>query len=163
MVRTRNNKARNERIETGVLVNGHKGKNLSVERRVENAIVGKQLDSVQEETLAVTATEDVVDKAQSSSPAPKTQTQIDGGKPSKGFGPRGGSLSGRKGQKACKVFLQGTCANSSCYYWHPPVCQNYKSVVGAHSATNVCLDTQRLMGSSVKSRRKVVGKDQLPY
>ena len=34
MVRTRNNKARNERIETGVLVNGHKGKNLSVERSV---------------------------------------------------------------------------------------------------------------------------------
>ena len=68
----------------------------------EKAISGKQLDSVQEETLAVSATEDIVDKAQSSSRPPKTQTQIDGRKPSKGFGTRGESLSGRKRQKACK-------------------------------------------------------------
>ena len=33
----------------------------------------------------------------------------------------------------------------------------------ASSATNVCEDTLRLMGSAVKSRRAVVGNDQLPY
>ena len=35
MVRTRNFKARNERIETGVLVKGQTGKNVSVERRMD--------------------------------------------------------------------------------------------------------------------------------
>ena len=35
MVRTRNCKVRNERIETGVLVKSQKGKNVSVERRTE--------------------------------------------------------------------------------------------------------------------------------
>ena len=82
---------------------------------------------VQEETLAVSATEEIVDKAQSSSPAPKTQTQIDGRKPSKGFGPRGESLSGKKGQKACKnLSSKGTCANSSYYYWHGANCSECK-------------------------------------
>ena len=27
-------------------------------------------------------------------------------------------------------FLQGQCTNSSCNYWHPPVCLNYKSETG---------------------------------
>ena len=34
MVRTRNYKALNERIETGVLVQSHKGRKVSVERKV---------------------------------------------------------------------------------------------------------------------------------
>ena len=47
----------------------------------KNAFSGKQLDSVQEETLAVSATGVIVDKkAQSHSLAPKAQTQIDGRK-----------------------------------------------------------------------------------
>ena len=33
----------------------------------------------------------------------------------------------------------------------------------ANTATNVCLDTLRLMGGPVKSVRKVVEKDHLPY
>ena len=74
----------------------------------ENVVSGKQMDSVQEATLAVLA-----------------ETQIDGRKLSKGIGPRGESPSGRKGQKACKSYLKGTCTNPSCNYWHPPVCQNY--------------------------------------
>ena len=41
-------------------------------------------------------------------------------------------------------------------------CQNYKSKRCANSATNVYSDIRRLTRSKVKSRRKVVGKDQLP-
>ena len=71
------------------------------------------------------------------------------------------ALSGMKGQRACKKILEGTCTNSSCDYWLPFVCQNYKSDRDAYSATSDCSDTLRVMGSPVKSRRKVVEKDQL--
>ena len=47
MSRTRNFKARNERIETGVVVKSHKGRNVSVERS------GERQDSAEKETLAV--------------------------------------------------------------------------------------------------------------
>ena len=53
-----------------------KGEKSALRGKKENAISGKQLYSVQEETLAVSATEIIVS-------APKTQTQIDGKRPSK--------------------------------------------------------------------------------
>ena len=84
-----------------------KGKKSALRGKWQNAISGKQLDTVQEETPAVSASEVIVDrKAQSSSPAPKGQTQTDGRKPSKGVGPRRGSPSGSKGQKARNIVLQ---------------------------------------------------------
>ena len=52
MIRTRNFRARNERIETGVRVKRQKR---------EESQCGKQMDSVQEETLAVSATGIIVD------------------------------------------------------------------------------------------------------
>ena len=55
----------------------------------------------------------------------------------------------------CKKILKGTCTNSSCDNWLPFVCQNYKSDRDANSASD-CSDTLRVMGSPVKSRRKVV-------
>ena len=62
MIRTPNFKVRNERIETGVLVKSQKGKNVSVENEdKENAISAKHMDSVQEETPVVSATEQNVD------------------------------------------------------------------------------------------------------
>ena len=42
------------------------------------------------------------------------------------------SPSGKKGQRACKNYLEGTCTNPSCDYWHPPVCQNYKTESGCN-------------------------------
>ena len=50
MIRTRNFKVRNERVETGV-VKSQKGKNVSVERKMGD--YQWQKDSVQEETRAV--------------------------------------------------------------------------------------------------------------
>ena len=41
MIRTRNFNARNERIETGVLVKNHKGRNVSVKSNVKEAFSGK--------------------------------------------------------------------------------------------------------------------------
>ena len=73
MFRTRNFKVRNERIETGVLVKTQ-GRMSALRGKLENAINGKQKDSVQKEMLAVSATT----TAQSSSLAPRSQTQNDG-------------------------------------------------------------------------------------
>ena len=148
MIRSRIFRARNERIETGVVVKSYRERKIIVERKVGErrplqSSLGKQ--------------------AQSSFPAPKAQTQIDQRRPSKGIGHKGESPSGRRGQKACTNFFKGSCPNSSCYYRHPPVCQNYSLYRDDILATHVCLDTLRLMGNPVKSRRKVVENDHMPY
>ena len=56
------------------------------------------------------------------------------------FGPRGESPYGKKSRKPCKKKCKGKFTDPSCDCWHPPV----------------CLDTLRLTGSPVKSRRIVV-------
>ena len=61
MIWTRNFKARNERLEPGVLVKSQQGRNVSVDR-TKGAVSGKQLVSVQEETFAVSATDPIVDR-----------------------------------------------------------------------------------------------------
>ena len=104
MIRTRNFRAWIERIETGVLLKSHKGKNLSVERRMGKCYQWK------------------VNGA---------QTQIDGRKPSKGMGPTRENPTGRKRQKPCKHYFKGTCTNPSCNCWDPPTCQNYIFKLGS--------------------------------
>ena len=69
-------------------------------------------------------------KVQACSLVPIAQSQTDERKPSKGFGPRGESVSGRKGRKPCKKIIKWKCTDPSCDYWHPPVCQNYMSETG---------------------------------
>ena len=44
--------------------------------------------------------------------------------------PRGRSPSGRMFRLPCKDYLKGTCNNSFCEKWHPPVCLFYKSESG---------------------------------
>ena len=70
-------------------------------------------------------------------------------------------LERKVGQRACQNYFKGSCANPSCDCWHPPVCQNYKSVSGCNHVENADSDTLRLTSSPVKSRRESVGKDQL--
>ena len=60
MIRTRNFKARNERIETEVFVK--KGEKSALRGMWENAISGEQLYGVQQETLAVSVTKEHLDK-----------------------------------------------------------------------------------------------------
>ena len=55
-------------------------------------------------------------------------------------------------------FLNGMRTDPSCDYWHPPVCQKYRT-----SVTIVCLDILRLVDGPVKSQRNVVERDQLSY
>ena len=49
---------------------------------------------------------------------------------SKTRSPRGRSPSGRMFRLPCKDYLKGTCTNSFCEKWHPPVCLFYKSENG---------------------------------
>ena len=144
-------------------VRSQKGRMSAWKGEWENTISGKQRDSVQEETPTVSFSHGRRrgQKVQSSSPAPKSTTQTDGRKASKGFGPRGQSPSGRKGQKACKKKSSKESA------WirrviigivpYAKITSLYRD---ARSATNVCSDILRLTGSPVKSRRKVVEKDR---
>ena len=114
MIRTRNFRARNERIETRMLVKSHKGKNASVERRMGECHQWKANGQRSRgDSCSFRHGSDRGQQAQSSSPAPKAQTQIDGRKHSKGIGPRGESPSGRKGQKACKNKLKDDVRTSN--------------------------------------------------
>ena len=107
MVRTRNYKARNERIETGVLVKSHKGRKVSVESKVGECFQWKATGQCSRgDSCSFSNGSNRGQPAQSPSPAPKAQTEIDRRKPWKGIGSRGESPSGRKGQKGPKKILQ---------------------------------------------------------
>ena len=93
MIRTRNFKARNERIQTGVLVTSHKGRKVNVERKVGESCQWKATGQYSRgDSCSFIHGSNRGQKAQSSSPAPKAQTQTDGRKPSRGFGLRGESF-----------------------------------------------------------------------
>ena len=131
MIRTRNFRARNERIATVVRVKRQKGRKSAGKGEWEHVISGKQMDSVQEECLAVSATGTIVDnKHYHPLLLHRRRHRLTEEVPSKGPGPRGESPSGRKGEKACKSYLQRNCPNPSCDYWFPPVCYYYKSESG---------------------------------
>ena len=131
MIWTRNFIARNERIETGVLVKSHKESNWTV----------------------VSATEVIVDRKHNRPLLlQKRRHKLTEENPRKVLVAGYKSSSGRKGRKACKKIIKGQCANPSCDLWHPPVCQNYSLYRGANSATDVYLDTLKLMGSPARSR-----------
>ena len=82
----------------------------------------------------------------------------------KALGSRREGPSGRKPQQACISYFKGNCTDPSCFFFFGIL--TYVKITylnrDANSATNVFSDILRLTGSPVKSRRKVVGKDQLP-
>ena len=87
-IRMRNFRARNARIETGVSVKCHKGKKVSVERRMGKCYQWKANGQCSRgDSCSFIHGNNRGQRAQSSSPAPKAQTQIDGRKPSKGTWP----------------------------------------------------------------------------
>ena len=101
---------------------------------------------------------------QTSSPTPEAKVQADGKLPSKSSGHRGETPSGTRGRIPCRDFLKGTCMNSSCNHWHPPVCLNYKSLTGCACGKKVPIPTCSGGGEAQQnSRRKVMVRVQLPY
>ena len=104
-MRTRNFRARDEIVERGAVTMSQKGKNASAERKVGECFQEKASgQSAKEDSCSFSHGSNREKKARSSSPAPIARTQTDGREPSKGFGLRGESSSGLKGQKACRNF-----------------------------------------------------------
>ena len=129
--RTRNFKARNERIETGVLVKSHKGRNVSAERKVGESFQWKANGPCSRgDTCCFNRGSHPGQRAQSSSSSSRAPTQTDGRKPYQYGILRGESPSGLKGRKPCQNFLKGNCTESPYDFWHPPVCLNHKSESG---------------------------------
>ena len=90
-----------------------------------------------------------------SSPAPKAQATEK--KPSQSLGRIGESPSGKGGRIACLHFLRWKCTNPSCSYWHPPVWSQLQVWIRMQIWRKMPIPTRwGLMGSPVRSRRKVV-------
>ena len=89
--------------------------------------------------------------------------QTDWGKPCKGDSPRAKSPPGLKGKRACTNFLKGKCTEPSCDYWHPPVCQNYKSESGCKYGDHCQVRHTEAGGQPSKKSKKSGEKDQLPH
>ena len=69
-------------------------------------------------------------KSTQPNPSPSSSTRQNEGNASRTKCPSGRSPSGRKFRLLCKDYLKGTCTNSFCENWHPPVCLFYKSENG---------------------------------
>ena len=105
MIRTRNFRGQNERIETGVLFKNQTRRKVSSERRVGEALSGKQLDIAQKETPVVSTTD------QTRLLMLEKQTQTDGRKASKSFGPRDKVLLEGKARKRKKNHQRTACGS----------------------------------------------------
>ena len=135
-MRTCNFRVWNEKVERGPVTKRQKGRKVSVERIVGECCQWKAIGQFSKGDSCSFSHDGTSgnryghrQKGQSSSPAPKAQTQTDGRKPSKSSGLRE-SPSGTGGRIACRNFFTGKCANLSCNYWHPPLCLNNKSESG---------------------------------
>ena len=63
-------------------------------------------------------------------PSPSSSTRQNEGNASRIRSPRGRSPSGRMFRLPCQDYLKGTCTNSFCEKWHPPVSLFFKSENG---------------------------------
>ena len=157
-IRARYFEARNERLETRVLVKTCKGTHVCVDRKQRECYQWKaQRQFTKGNACIFRHDENKRGKAtQSSSPAPKAQTQNDGKSYLKGKSLRGRSPSGKGSRRPCKDYLSGM------FRILPTVNitkhnRDANSVKGAHSGT------ERLTFSPTRSRRKVVAKVLLSY
>ena len=99
-------------------------------------------------------------KVQSCSLSPIAQSQTDGRKPSKGFGPRGESPSGRKDRKPCSKSSNQSVRTRRVVIGTFPYVKITSLRLDAYVAVAVS-DTLRRRKSPARSQRKVVRKDQL--
>ena len=150
MARTRNFRARSERIETGELV---KSKREECQRGTENGrvISGEQLDSVQEETLAVLATGTIVVSKHSRLLLLRRRRHW-----LTGESPRQAVILARRSywkerSKSVQKFPQRKL-HKSVVWWHPPVGQNYTSDSGCKFGDK-CLYTEADRQPSTKSKK----------
>ena len=130
----------------------------------ENVVSGKHMESVQEETLAVLATEVIVDNEHNRSLLLRrrrhrlAKEDLRKAKP-----PRESSPSRKKSQRPCKNTAKEIVRIRRVIIGILPYVTITNLYRDVNAATNVCVDTPILMASPVKSRRKAMEKDQLPH
>ena len=162
MVRTRNFKVTNERIET-VLVNSERGK-LSALEGHQDAINGKQEDSVQKEMLAVSATTMVSVERKRNRPLLRQgrRNQMTEKDLRKEMLPEAVVLQDRNIKKRADFTLKETARIRRVIIGILPYVKITKLNRDANSAISAYSGTLRLTVSPAKSRRKVVENDLLP-
>ena len=149
--RVRNFDARNEKIATGQWLRVT-GDSVVLSEDKENAIPGKQEeDSFREETSVVSGTVKI--SVQNCHQKPlhplesPTQRGISASK-KKNLGGR--SPSGKFARQPRKDHENGICTKSPCDYWHPPVCQIYKSESGCKVGDECSLAHRQVEGQPSK-------------
>ena len=95
-------------------------------------IVGNEspTGSVQEETVAGSATILISVEKLPSNPSPNSFMQQNERNASRTRSPKGKSPSDRMSRWPCKDYLKGTCINSFCEKWHLPECLFYRTKCG---------------------------------
>ena len=84
-------------------------------------------------------------------PSPNSFMRQNERKPSRTRSPRGKSPSGRMSRWPCKDYLKGTCTNSFCEKWHPPVCLFHKNKSGCRFGEK-CLYVHRQVDEQPSKR-----------
>ena len=158
MIRTRNFKVRNQRVETEVLIKTQTVKMSALSWKAKgqcsqgDARTFRHDDSKRGKNT------------QSSSLAPRPQTQNDGRRPSKGSAPRGSGLSGRRCQRGCRNYLEETGTSPSCDDLASSRMSKLQNLIRiANSSKSAYSGTLRLTVGPAKSQGKVVEKDLLAY
>ena len=131
----------------------------------ENAFNGKQKDSVQKETIVVSATMGInVENGHQSPPCLQSREQKkDGEQSSRRKSLRGRSPSGKLARMTCRDCIKGKCTRPSCDFWHPPECQNYKKKSGMQIRWSVCFRALAAWRSAQqKTEKSIVTKVLLP-
>ena len=129
----------------------------------ENVTSGKQMDCVQEETLAVSATEVIVDKKHIRFVVlQKRRHRLTKKKKTfERFCHQGRESFWRKAGKRVNISSQESVRIRRVVFGVLSYVKITSLYRDANSATNVSLDRLRLVGSPIKSQRKVLEKDQL--
>ena len=99
-------------------------------------------------------------KMTQSNSSPNSFMQQNERKASRTRNPRGKSPSGRMSRWPCKDYLKGTCTNSFCEKWHPPVCLLYKTKSGCRFGKSAHTRIVRLMNSRQKGPKRMMTKVQ---
>ena len=151
-IKTRNFRARNERIE-GVLVKCH------VERKVGDCYQWKaNAQCSRGDSCCFKHESRLGQRAQSSFSTLRAPTHTDGGKHYIFPSPRVVGPSGLKGKRPCEKFHGGTCTEPSCDFWHPPVCLNYLFESGCKCGDKCKFPHTEAGGQPSKKSKKVGAK-----
>ena len=127
----------------------------ALKRERVKAISGKQMGSVQWETLAVSATEIIVDnKHNRPLLLQKQRLRLTEEDLRQEKATRKRVLEERKIKKKCRNYFTRSCTNPSCDCWHPSVRQSYKKDSGCKLGDKRLSRHTGADGQPNKNRRK---------